>query len=148
MIVQSRMFGEVEIDEEKVYHFPSGLLGFEDLETFALIEAEELKPLAWLLPLDEPDLAFPMADPRYFVQNYEVPVVGEDRDGLEVEESDEIVIYTIVTLPDEGRPLTANLRGPVVLNLRNRRGRQIVLLDERYSHRQPALAEGAAVQAK
>ena len=89
-----------------------------------------------------------MADPSYFVENYEVPIAGEDREVLDVNAGDVIAIYAIVTLPDETRPLTANLRGPVVLNLGNRLGRQIVLSDEKYTHRERALAEKAGVPAE
>jgi flagellar assembly factor FliW len=144
MQIETRMFGTIDVDESTLVHFPAGLVGFEELRSYALVEAEELKPVTWLLPVDDPDLAFPLCDPGFFVKEYEVPVSGEDRDVLDVDTDDEVVILTVVTLPQGEKPLTANLRGPIVINLTNRIGRQVILLDERYSHRQASLAEQAS----
>jgi len=145
MKIQTQMFGTVEIDDEKVLVFADGLLGFEEHTRYALIEAEELQPLTWLMAVDEPEIAFPLADARYFVKDYEVGITKDDREALDVHESDDIAILTIVSLPTEEKPLTANLRGPVVINMTSRLGRQVVLRDERYSHRQPSLAEAGVV---
>jgi flagellar assembly factor FliW len=145
MILNSRTFGEIEVDEDKIYTFPDGLLGFEDARNFVLVEAEELRPLTWMLSIEDPELAFPLADPGYFAERYDVPLAGEDRERLDVEPDDQVAIYVIVNVPDENRPLTANLRGPVVINLGNRVGRQVVLRDDAYSHRQVPLAQAAAV---
>lgn len=147
MKIETQMFGSVEIEDEKVFTFKDGLLGFEELKRFVLIEAEELKPLAWLVSVDEPEVAFPLADARYFVDKYEVAITRDDRESLDVTGDDEVAIYTIVSLPTKEKPLTANLRGPVVINMSSRLGRQVVLRDERYSHRQSSLAEQAGVAA-
>jgi flagellar assembly factor FliW len=145
MKIETQMFGTVVLEEDKIFSFQDGLLGFEDLKHFVLIEAEELKPIAWLVSIDEPEVAFPLADARFFVENYEVAITKEDREVLDVNGDDDVAIYTIVSLPTEEKPLTANLRGPVVINLSSRLGRQVVLRDERYSHRQTSLADRAGV---
>lgn len=141
MKIETQMFGTVEVDAEKVLSFEDGLLGFETHTRFVLVEAEELKPLAWLVAVDEPDIAFPLADARYFVKEYEVGITQDDREALDVTKDAEVAIYTIVSLPTDEKPLTANLRGPVVINFSSQLGRQVVLRDERYSHRQPSLAD-------
>jgi len=148
MQIDTKMFGPIDVDESTLVHFPAGLVGFEELRSFILVEAEELKPITWLQPVDEPQLAFPLCDPGFFVKEYEVPISGEDRDVLDVDPGDDVVILSVVRLPNDEHPLTANLRGPVVINLTNRIGRQVILLDERYSHRQASLADQASAPAR
>lgn len=148
MVVQSTMFGEIEVEPDKVYRFPDGLLGFEELTSFILIDAEELRPLTWLVSLDEPEITFPLADPKYFVESYDVPIGAEDRDLLDVEADDNVAIFTIVRLPQDGESITANLRGPIVLNLSSRIGRQVVLKNEAYGHRHDLITTPENISAK
>jgi flagellar assembly factor FliW len=139
------MFGSIDVADEDVIRVPGGLIGFEEHQRFVLVQAEELKPLVWLVSIEEPELAFPLADPGYFTEKYHVTVEREDREILDIDtECDEAVIYVIVTLPDGQRPLTANLRGPIVMNRTTRVARQLILVSETYSHRQRALADAAS----
>lgn len=141
MKIETQMFGAIDIETDKILAFQDGLLGFEANKRYALVEAEELKPLAWLVSVDDPDIAFPLADARYFAKDYEVGITEEDREALDVTNDAEVAIYTIVSLPTDEKPLTANLRGPVVINFTTKLGRQVVLRDDRYSHKQPSLAD-------
>jgi len=139
------IFGTVEVPEGEIIRLPAGLVGFEEYQRFVLVETDDLEPLVWLVSTEESELAFPMADPSYFTKAYDVPLTEEDREALCLEATDQVAVYVVVTLPDEVRPLTANLRGPVVLNLSARIGRQIVLASDAYSDRQRALADSARV---
>jgi flagellar assembly factor FliW len=144
--VESKMFGTFEVSEEEVIRLPAGLVGFEEYQRFVLVETDDLKPLVWLVSMEEAELAFPMADPSYFTKHFDVPLAEEDREALCLDEAtDKVAIYVVVTLPDGVRPLTANLRGPIVLNVSARIGRQLVLVSDTYSHRQRALADSAGV---
>ncbi len=147
MEIQTRLFGTIEVGNERLITFPGGLVGFEACTRFVLVESEELEPLRWLQSVDVPHLAFPMADPGYFIDDYEVRITGDDEDILDVdEECDEIVTLVIVTLPDRTHPVRGNLRAPIVINLSNRIGRQVVLSDETYGYCQSSLAEAARVE--
>jgi flagellar assembly factor FliW len=137
MRLQTTLFGEIDVREGAIIRFPEGLIGFEETKEYVLVEAEELKPLAWLVALSDPDLVFPIADPAYFTDRLELRIGRDDRRLLEVRTIDDLDVYLVVTLADETRPMSANLRAPLVFNAKTRIGKQIVLLDERYSHRQP-----------
>ena len=41
MIVKTKIFGEIEVDESKFLTFEDGILGFPDLKRFMLIHDEE-----------------------------------------------------------------------------------------------------------
>jgi flagellar assembly factor FliW len=92
---------------------------------------------------EEPDLGFAVADPQlFFPGQYEVHLGEADRDALDLQPGDTISIFVIVSVTDGGRRITANLKGPVVLNTRNQMCRQVVIYNPAYSVRQSLLAPG------
>ena len=58
MKIFTSRFGDIEIEEDRVISFPEGILGFEDLKKYAVIDMEEDNPLMWLQSIEEPALAF------------------------------------------------------------------------------------------
>ena len=141
MILRSRTIGEIRVEEDSVLYFADGLVGFEDLKKFVLAEVQEFQPFMWLVAVDEPEIGFAIADPQFFYPDrYEVPLGESDKDVLDLQTGDTVSIFVIVSIADAGRRITANLKGPVVLNTRNRMCKQVVIYNPAYSVRQAALA--------
>jgi flagellar assembly factor FliW len=141
MILRSRTLGEFEVQEDSILYFPDGLLGFEELKRYILVEVEEFRPFFWLLAVEEPEIGFAISDPQLFHRtHYEVPLSEADRDVLDLQGGDTISVFVIVSIQEGGRRISANLKGPVVLNTRNRLGKQVVIYSPSYSVRQGILA--------
>jgi flagellar assembly factor FliW len=141
MILQSRSLGEIEVKDDAVLYFPDGLLGFEDLKRYILVEVEEFRPFYWLVSVEEPEIGFAISDPQFFHHTpYEVTLSEADRDVLDLQAGDRISVLVIVSIAEGGRRISANLKGPVVLNTRNRLGKQVVVYSPSYSVRQGILA--------
>lgn len=130
--VETKTMGLVEVDEDKVIEFPRGLFGFEEFHRYALIEAE-FRPFIWMQSLEEKSLSFLLVDPFIVADGYEIDV--DDRTLLEigVDSPADVVVYSIVTVPADGGPVTANLQGPVVINRRNRNAMQAILSDSKWT---------------
>ena len=139
--VQTSRFGEVEVPASQVIHFPQGLLGFPEHRCFVFLLHRQNSPFLWLQSLVDPNLAFVVMSPLPLLANYQVRVTNDDRRDLNLANDDSLLIYALVTIP-KGNPaaMTVNLLGPIVINARARIGKQIVLNDTGYSHRQPILA--------
>lgn len=137
--VASTRFDEMEVPEDCVISFSSGLVGFPDAKEFILIEHKP--PFSWLHSTTDPDLAFVVIDGYEFGQAYEVKPPRGDKD-IELGEEDEFGILIIVTVRGDPSLTTANLKAPLFINLVNKRGVQIILDDPRYSTRYPLWAEG------
>ena len=133
MHVQTTRFGSVEVGEDRLIDFPTGLLGFSSFTRFALLQPDEDGVFYWLQSVDSPDLAFVVTDPSRWCDTYEASVRREHMDLLDLEQVDDARVFVIVNKYDD--TLTANLQGPLVVNLRNRRGIQIVLSDQRWTTR-------------
>ena len=133
MLIRTRRFGPLEVEEDKVITFEQGLLGFPNQQRYTLLHTTPDPVFYWLQSLDDPDLAFVVCDPRTFVLDYEVAVRTEEVAGLQLAAPGDAQVLVIVNKVDG--ELTGNLFGPVILNPHNRRARQLVLTDKRYGTR-------------
>ena len=125
--VTSSLFGEIQVRAQDVLEFPSGLLGFPECRSFALI-AGQSNGTYWLQSIQHPVLVFLLVDPFLAFNDYAVDLAPQDLASLAITSSDDVAILAIVTLsrsPDEDA--TTNLQGPLVLNLKTRVGKQVTV---------------------
>ncbi len=145
MVIQTSRFGGIDVDEQRYLMFPCGLLGFPEDREYALIRTGEQSTFYWMQSVERPDLAFVVCDPRLFVPDYELPMKADDLAQVGLEDASQAQVFVIVNKVDD--TLTGNLRGPLVLNVATRVGRQLVLSDKRYSTRHPLVRLPARAQA-
>lgn len=133
MQVNTTRFGLVEIDEESVISISEGMIGFGDHKSFCLIEHRPESLFRWLQSTDDAALAFLVIEPGDFFLNYEFELSDWDVELLGLADAEEAVVVTTVTVDTAAGHLSTNLVAPIVINGRNRLGKQIVLDDGRYS---------------
>ncbi len=141
--INSTRFGEFEVRASAQIEFPSGLIGFPHASKFVLIEYTE--PFSWLHCTHNPELAFVVVNAAEFGENYNFDLPVGDRD-LDLQENDEVAVLNMVTVRPSLSDTTVNLKAPLVVNLRNRRGRQFIIDDARFSMRFPLWAAKEAAQ--
>lgn len=140
--IKTRPFGDVEIREQQIIDFPDGILGFDDVRKFVLLDAhDENSPLKWLQAYDEPELAFVIIRPVDFMKEYELVVSMNDIEAVGAETAENLLVFAIVTIPTNPSDMTANLQGPIIVNPDKRLGRQAISLSDRYSVRHKILEE-------
>lgn len=137
MMIDTSRFGRLEVDAERFITFDEGILGFPEQKAYALIQTGVGSGFYWLQSVDTPDLAFVVCDPRLFVVDYQAPVKLEELSGIGLTDPENGQVFTIVNKVND--LLTANFQGPLVVNVVNRRARQLVLSDKRYSTRHPLM---------
>ena len=142
MIIKTSRFGQLDVDADRLIVFDDGILGFPDQHEYALIQTGEGSGFYWMQSVARADLAFVVCDPRLFVADYQVPVKAEDLQCIDLDSAETAQIFVIVN--KVGDLLTANFQGPLVVNVTNRRARQLVLSDKRYSTRHPLMRVPAA----
>jgi flagellar assembly factor FliW len=140
MNVASTRFGTFDVPNESLLTFPSGLLGFPEWTSYVILDHDTNAPFKWLHCTEEASLAFVVIDPALFNQNYQVTISPEARFEVEGNETDELSLAVILTIPsDDPSAMTANLRGPLLMNLRTRRCKQLVLSED-YPTRYPVFS--------
>ena len=66
MKADTRLFGPIEIEDEKIIEISQGIIGFPDLKHFTLIydsERETQSAIRWLQSMDDGDIAMPVIAP-------------------------------------------------------------------------------------
>jgi len=138
-LVHSDLLGTFTIPAGSAIDFPGGLLGFPECHRFALVRAGT-NAIYWLQSLDVASLVFLLVDPFVHFADYSVDIPPTDATELSPTDSADMAVFVIVTLPSSSMPdtkPTANLQGPIAINLRLRRGMQIVCSDADYGVRRP-----------
>jgi flagellar assembly factor FliW len=143
-------FGELEYNSDSVCEFPSGLPGFEEHTRFLLVEQPQTHPLVFVQSLEGPDLCFiavPVSavDPEYKLDPTEEDIGALQLTVCQPRIGEDVACLALMTLEENVAP-TANLRSPLVINLKKRIGLQIIHPDSRYSFRHPILCRPEMAQ--
>lgn len=138
MTIKTRLFGEIEVDEEKKISFVQGIIGFPDLKDFLLIhDSESNGGIRWMQSVQEPAFAMPVIDPLMVCPDYNPSIEDELLKPLgDITEENTLVLVTI-TVPHDIKNMTVNLKAPIVINGENRKANQIITEDERYAVKFP-----------
>ncbi len=143
MKVYSNRFGRLEVTEEALVTFPSGLVGFPSHRRFVVLDVEGTSDYQWLQCVDEPSLAFVLMDMEVLAADVQVEIPDDSLRELEIEGTDSLLLLAVVTIPtDVPERASANLRAPLVVNLRTRKGKQLIL-HESIPIRYPLIPEQA-----
>lgn len=140
MKIQTRQFGEVDIDTEKIINMPSGIPGFKDKKRYVVLQKEETVPFFLFQSVDDPNLSFVVLDPTKVMPEYNIEMSDFEKSVDWAFEEEEISCFVIVTIPS-GTPekMTANFMAPLAINNNRKEGVQLILQNSTYSHKQPLL---------
>lgn len=132
MVINTRVFGEITIEDNKLIHFPGGIVGFPELQDFALIHDEEKGDnggIRWMQSVQEPQFAMPVIDPLCVKEDYN-PLVEDDLLApLGNIEPEELLVLTTITVPSDLTKMTVNLKAPFIINAANRIAAQVIVED-------------------
>jgi len=126
--------------DEILLNFPAGLAGFPDLKTFRLFEPTGGYPLKFLQSTESPEISFVCMDAAAINLDYEVPLSDEDSEALALEKPEDALVMALVVVPEDPRQMTANLAGPLVVNIRTKNARQVHLDSRSYPLQHPVFA--------
>ena len=141
MRVRTVPYGKVDLPPEFFVDIPEGLPGFEQNKKFCLLEHSPAGPLKWLQSVEDPDLAFIVADPRDFFPGYRLDLTRADLEILALDSPRQASVLVMVHIPRDPAQMTCNLLAPLVVNPRTRLGAQVEVRTAGYSSSQ-SLLEG------
>lgn len=134
MLVQTRCFGEIDLDENKIITFDQGMLGFEEYKRYAILyDIEKEKPtISWLQSLDEPGLAFPIINPCYVKKEYNPIVEDSVVEALGSCEPGDMAVFLTVAIPEDAKQATFNMKAPIIINSITRKACQVIASNPEY----------------
>jgi flagellar assembly factor FliW len=141
MIIKTSRFGEILVEEENVITFDSGLLAFEDLTRYVLFDINEDPNFKWLQSIDNPQVCFLLVDPFTIKEDYYVYLRDEQVEKLGILAPEDVIVYTTVTVPKSGfKDATTNMIGPLIINWRIKKAKQIICETDNNIIKYPLLA--------
>ncbi len=141
MMVETTRFGSISVGENDIVTFPEGMLGFSKIHQYVVVERGDDSLFLWLQAVKKPSVAFPLLEPQIFERNYKVELEDEDRKLLELDTLVHAKVFAIITIPSDPTKMTANLKAPIVINLKTRLAKQVILHDADYPIRKSIFAD-------
>ena len=130
MFIKTKIFGDVEISDDKILTFEDGIIGFPDLKHFTLIHDEEKGKdagIRYFQSIEEPAFAMPVMNPLMVCEDYNPQVSEEFLSSLGNISDENIVVLVTVTVPTDLTKMTVNLQGPIIINSDEKKGAQIIV---------------------
>lgn len=135
MVAETKFFGTIDIEEEKIIEFPMGIIGFENLKKFALIydsDREERSKISWLQSMEEPLMVLPVINPIDIIEEYS-PIIEDELTKCIGDPADaDILIFVTMSIPSDITKMTANLKAPIIINTVNRKAMQVIVENQDY----------------
>lgn len=140
MHIKTRVFGEVEIEDSKIIIFERGIVGFPEMQKFAIIHDEEKgvnAGIRYLQSVDEPEFAMPVMDPLEIMPQYDPEVEDELLKPLGNITGENLLVLVTVSVPREIEKISVNLQAPIIINAEERKGVQVIVESGDYKVKYP-----------
>ncbi|NBT57492.1 flagellar assembly protein FliW [bacterium] len=141
MMIETSRFGSIAVSENDIITFPEGMLGFSKIDQYVLVERADDSLFVWLQALKKPTVAFPLLEPQILERNYRVEMMDEDFKMIRLKDLKHAKVFSIITIPTDPSKMTANLKAPVVINVKGRMAKQVILHNQEYPIRKAIFSE-------
>jgi len=146
--ISTTRFGDINIDESRVIRMKRGMLGFEHLKKYVLLTQDGETPFWWFQSVEDGSVAFVLINPFAIDPEYEPVISDVEAQSLEVASSEDVVLFSVVTIHSDPFTVTANLRAPIMINAEKMLAEQIVLVDPDYPVRHTITENSVALEAQ
>lgn len=133
MIIKTGRFGPITVGDDEVILIPQGILGFPEYKKYCLVDSGDETLILWLQSLENPDIAFALLEPKIFKPDYTARLSAAELRELKLENINQSAVFGILTIPEDITQMTANLKAPLVINLKEQLAKQVVLQENEYN---------------
>ena len=137
----TKYHGTIEYKEEEIIYFKKGVPGFQNLKKFVLFPVEENDFFSVLHSVEDNNIGFIVVSPFNVKKDYEIELNDAVLKELNIKEEKDVSIFNTVTLNSEISKITSNLKAPIVINIKDRLGEQIILNDDKNEIKYPLFKE-------
>ena len=133
MNIETVKFGNIEIEEERVFDFVLPVIGFDELKKYIIVEPNKETLFKWLQSVEDPGLSFPIISVAALNYDYSIDITDDVIQSLGITSAESLLVMNITSIPqDNPRGTTINLLAPLIFNLENQKAGQIVLSGSGY----------------
>lgn len=127
MQLRTSRFGDIDVPDGSVVTFTQPIIGFQEYRRFVLLPGPADSAVTWLQSTESGELAFLLMNPKDVVPDYKVQLGQHELSELAVSAVTELEIYTILVVSEDVSKVRTNLKAPILVNPRQRLGKQTVL---------------------
>ncbi len=135
MLIHTKHFGEINLEEDKIIFFDNGIMGYENYKKYAILynqEDGEKRGISWLQSLEEQELALPVINPFMIREDYNPEVEDDLLVTLGDIREDNSLVLVSITVTHDVQSITANLKAPFIINTESRKGAQLIAQNSEY----------------
>lgn len=133
MKISTARFGEIEIEEERIFNFALPIIGFDELRKFVILDLNKDNFFKWLQSVEDPALAFPVVSVFSLNVDYSIDLPDNVVDILKIKNVESLLVMNIASIPqDNPQGTTINLLAPIVFNLDEQLAGQVILSGSGY----------------
>jgi flagellar assembly factor FliW len=133
VIIQTGRFGQITVGTDEEIRIPAGILGFPQFTRFCLVDPADDTLILWLQSLEDASIAFPLLEPKIFKTDYVARLSAAELRDLKLDNINQSAVFSVLTIPEDAAQMTANLKAPIVINLKEQLARQVVLQESEYT---------------
>ena len=136
----TKLFGKIDVQDDKIIEFPEGILGFEDLKKFTLMfDSENSAPsgLNFLVSLDEPAFMMPVVTAVSVKPDYSPQISAEVEGAIGPLTEENVLVLVTMTIPSDITKMTVNLNAPIIINVDTNKAIQSVVENDDYAIKYP-----------
>ena len=132
MILKTTRFGPVSYQEDDVLFFPRGIPAFEENHKWILAGSDD-SAIKWLQNIEDGDLALPVTSPDAIQSDYNARIPEDELRLIGSVDPKDLALLIVVSIPRNAPwNMTANLRAPILINLKTHKAVQVIALNEEY----------------
>ena len=133
MTVKTGRFGQLSAGDDEIITIPQGILGFPQYTKFCLVDPGDETLILWLQSTENTEIAFPVLEPKIFRADYAARLSAAELRELKSGNLNQSAVFSILTIPEDITQMSANLKAPLVINLKAQIAKQVVLQENEYS---------------
>lgn len=142
MKLNTARFGEIEIEENRIFDFVMPIIGFDMLHKFIILDPNKDTLFKWLQSIEDPALAFPIISVSALNLDYTIDLPDNIVETLDIKNVESLLVMNITSIPqDNPKGTTINLLAPLIFNLDNQNAAQVVLSGSGYDISYPMFKE-------
>jgi flagellar assembly factor FliW len=141
-MIQTKYHGEIEINQDDILHFEKGIPGFLEEKGFIILPFSDDQIYLIMQSVTTPQVAFVVANPFHFFQNYEFPLEDSVVEELNLKTEKDVQVFSILSVVEPFEKTTANLQAPIIINTENQKAKQVILNNQSYKIKHPIFQKG------
>lgn len=119
--------------------FENGIPGLEEYKEFEISQLGTSNKFKMITSVEESNIGFVAVSPFEVNKDYEIDLNDEIIKQLQIKEPKDVLVLNLITLGRTLEKSTVNLKAPVIINIKNNKGKQLILQDDKYSVKEPLM---------